>query len=36
MTAVAGLIVGLGTAHGGGCTSGHGICCIVRLFPPVP
>ncbi len=31
MTAVAGLIVGVGTALGGGCTSGHGICGIARL-----
>ncbi len=27
----AGLIVGFGTAMGGGCTSGHGICGITRL-----
>jgi len=33
MTAIAGLIVGLGTAIGGGCTSGHGICGIARLSP---
>jgi uncharacterized membrane protein YedE/YeeE len=25
-TAVAGLLVGLGTRLGGGCTSGHGVC----------
>ena len=24
--AVAGLLVGLGTRLGGGCTSGHGVC----------
>ena len=24
--AMAGLVVGFGTRHGGGCTSGHGIC----------
>ena len=29
--AVAGLLVGLGTRLGGGCTSGHGICGIGRL-----
>jgi uncharacterized membrane protein YedE/YeeE len=27
----AGLLVGFGTAMGGGCTSGHGICGISRL-----
>jgi uncharacterized membrane protein YedE/YeeE len=26
VTAVAGLLVGLGTRIGGGCTSGHGVC----------
>ena len=30
-TVVGGLLVGLGTALGGGCTSGHGICGIARL-----
>jgi uncharacterized membrane protein YedE/YeeE len=30
---VAGLLVGIGTALGGGCTSGHGICGISRLSP---
>jgi hypothetical protein len=30
---VAGLLVGAGTAYGGGCTSGHGICGISRLSP---
>ena len=29
----AGLLVGVGTALGGGCTSGHGICGISRLSP---
>lgn len=29
--AVAGLIVGIGTAIGSGCTSGHGICGISRF-----
>ena len=28
---VAGLLVGLGTAIGSGCTSGHGICGLARL-----
>ena len=30
-TVVGGLLVGLGTVLGGGCTSGHGICGIARL-----
>lgn len=30
---VAGLLVGLGTAWGNGCTTGHGICGISRLSP---
>jgi len=30
-TVVGGLLVGLGTALGAGCTSGHGICGIARL-----
>ena len=29
----AGLLVGIGTVLGGGCTSGHGICGIARLSP---
>jgi hypothetical protein len=29
----AGLLVGVGTALGGGCTSGHGICGLARLSP---
>ena len=28
---VAGLLVGLGTRIGGGCTSGHGVCGVSRL-----
>lgn len=28
---VAGLLVGLGTRYGAGCTSGHGVCGISRL-----
>lgn len=30
---VAGLLVGLGTRLGSGCTSGHGVCGISRLSP---
>jgi len=30
---VAGLLVGIGTTLGGGCTSGHGICGIARISP---
>ena len=30
---VAGLLVGLGTRYGSGCTSGHGVCGISRLSP---
>jgi uncharacterized protein len=29
----AGLLVGVGTRYGGGCTSGHGVCGISRLSP---
>ena len=29
----AGLLVGVGTGIGGGCTSGHGVCGIARLSP---
>ncbi len=29
--AVAGLLVGIGTSLGSGCTSGHGVCGIARL-----
>ncbi len=31
MTVVAGLLVGVGTRLGNGCTSGHGVCGIARL-----
>jgi uncharacterized membrane protein YedE/YeeE len=31
--AVAGLLVGLGAAWAGGCTSGHGVCGNARLSP---
>lgn len=30
---IAGLLVGFGTRHAGGCTSGHGVCGIGRLSP---
>lgn len=30
---LAGLMVGVGTRLGGGCTSGHGVCGIARLSP---
>jgi uncharacterized membrane protein YedE/YeeE len=30
---VAGLLVGLGTRYGAGCTSGHGVCGLARLSP---
>ena len=29
----AGLLVGVGTRYGSGCTSGHGVCGISRLSP---
>lgn len=29
----AGLIVGISTRYGGGCTSGHGVCGLSRLSP---
>ncbi len=29
----AGLLVGIGTRYGGGCTSGHGVCGMARLSP---
>ena len=31
--AAAGLLVGLGTRFGSGCTSGHGVCGVSRLSP---
>ena len=31
--AISGLLVGVGTAIGGGCTSGHGVCGMSRLSP---
>jgi hypothetical protein len=30
---VAGLLVGVGTRYGSGCTSGHGVCGVARLSP---
>ena len=30
---VAGVLVGLGTRYGAGCTSGHGVCGLSRLSP---
>ena len=30
---IAGLLVGIGTRYGAGCTSGHGVCGISRLSP---
>jgi uncharacterized membrane protein YedE/YeeE len=32
----AGLLVGLGTRYGSGCTSGHGVCGLSRLSPRSP
>ena len=29
----AGLLVGIGTRYGSGCTSGHGVCGLSRLSP---
>ena len=33
LMALAGLLVGVGTRLGSGCTSGHGVCGIARLSP---
>jgi uncharacterized membrane protein YedE/YeeE len=33
LLAIAGLLVGIGTRLGNGCTSGHGVCGIARLNP---
>ncbi|TAK86763.1 MAG: YeeE/YedE family protein [Aquabacterium sp.] len=30
---LAGVLVGVGTRYGGGCTSGHGVCGLSRLSP---
>jgi uncharacterized membrane protein YedE/YeeE len=33
MLIAAGLLVGIGTRYGAGCTSGHGVCGMARLSP---
>jgi uncharacterized membrane protein YedE/YeeE len=33
MVILAGLMVGIGTRYGAGCTSGHGVCGLSRLSP---
>lgn len=33
LMAIAGLLVGFGSALGSGCTSGHGVCGLARLSP---
>jgi hypothetical protein len=33
MLVAAGLLVGLGTRYGSGCTSGHGVCGLSRMSP---
>jgi uncharacterized membrane protein YedE/YeeE len=33
LLALAGLLVGIGTRLGGGCTSGHGVCGVSRVSP---
>ncbi len=33
MLSAAGLLVGVGTRYGSGCTSGHGVCGLSRLSP---
>jgi uncharacterized membrane protein YedE/YeeE len=33
LLAIGGLLVGVGTRFGNGCTSGHGVCGIARLSP---
>jgi uncharacterized membrane protein YedE/YeeE len=33
LTILAGVLVGIGTTFGSGCTSGHGICGLARLSP---
>jgi uncharacterized protein len=33
MLVVAGLLVGIGTRYGAGCTSGHGVCGVSRRSP---
>ena len=33
MVVMAGLLVGIGTRYGSGCTSGHGVCGLSRMSP---
>lgn len=33
MVVLAGLLVGVGTSYGSGCTSGHGVCGLSRMSP---
>lgn len=33
MVVIAGLLVGIGTRYGSGCTSGHGVCGLSRMSP---
>ena len=33
MVVMAGLLVGVGTRYGSGCTSGHGVCGLTRMSP---
>lgn len=33
MVVIAGLLVGVGTRYGSGCTSGHGLCGLSRMSP---
>lgn len=33
MVIIAGLMVGVGTRYGAGCTSGHGVCGLSRMSP---
>ena len=33
MVVIAGLLVGVGTRYGAGCTSGHGVCGLSRMSP---
>jgi len=33
LIALAGVLVGIGTRYGSGCTSGHGVCGLSRLSP---
>ena len=33
LVVIAGLLVGVGTRYGSGCTSGHGVCGLSRMSP---